>query len=87
MKRYPLWALKDVLLEKPHLGIALNASNELLQTLFLDSKIPFSAFAKVILESIEYFKDAPPPQNLEEIYKLHEEVRNFSDFLVKKYYL
>ncbi len=81
--RYPLWIYKDLLLEKPHLGVVLNAINEILQDLFLSQKIPFSYFATMIPQVLLHFECALCPQNMQEILSLREEVINLSNFLLK----
>ncbi len=82
--RYPLWRYKNLLLNKPHLGIALNASNEMLQDMFLREEIPFCAFWKITSIVLERFEDIGSPQTLQDIMLFREEVIELSKFLIKK---
>ncbi|MCI7410633.1 1-deoxy-D-xylulose-5-phosphate reductoisomerase [Helicobacter bilis] len=81
--RYPLWAYKTLLLEKPHLGIALNASNELVQQYFLQEKLPFYALAEVSMQVLEKMKDTKIPNTLESILAFRQEARALAEFFIK----
>ena len=81
--RYPLWAYKELLLEKPHLGIALNASNELVQQYFLQEKLPFYALAEVSMQVLEKMKDTKIPNTLESILAFRQEAGALADFFIK----
>lgn len=74
IERYPLWRHKDLLLENPHLGVVLNASNEYLQTQFLEEKIPFSYFDKYISEALNRFRDCEIEESIEDIVEIRSEV-------------
>lgn len=81
--RYPLWAYKDLLLDCPHLGIALNASNELVQQYFLQEKLPFYALAEVSMQVLEKMKDTKIPNTLESILAFRQEARALAEFFIK----
>lgn len=81
--RYPLWAYKVLLLEKPHLGIALNASNELVQQYFLQEKLPFYALAEVSMQVLEKMKDTKIPNTLESILAFRQEAGALAEFFIK----
>lgn len=81
--RYPLWAYKDLLLDCPHLGIALNSSNELVQQYFLQEKIPFYALAEVSMQVLDKMKDTKIPNTLESILAFRQEARALSEFFIK----
>lgn len=83
INRYPLWQYKELLLEKPHLGIALNTSNEFLQHLFLQEKIPFCTFDKLISEVLNHFQNIKNPNTLQEILDFRTETLQYSQFLLK----
>ncbi|MDR2904824.1 MAG: 1-deoxy-D-xylulose-5-phosphate reductoisomerase [Helicobacteraceae bacterium] len=70
--RYPVWRLKNLLLEKPELGAILNAANEAAVEAFLARKAPFGAIALTILAAFERF--SAPPATIEEALALHDEV-------------
>lgn len=81
--RYPLWAYKDLLLDCPHLGIALNSSNELVQQYFLQEKLPFYALAEVSMQVLEKMKDTKIPNTLESILAFRQEARALAEFFIK----
>ena len=81
--RYPLWAYKELLLEKPHLGIALNSSNELVQQYFLQEKLPFYALAEVSMQVLEKMKDTKIPNTLESILAFRQEAGALAEFFIK----
>ncbi len=81
--RYPLWAYKDLLLEKPHLGIALNASNELTQKLFLQEKIPFYALSQVNMQVLDKLMHSNPPATFDCILAYRQEAIALSNFFIK----
>lgn len=82
-KRYPLWAYKDLLLEKPHLGIALNASNELLQMYFLQEKLPFYALSEISILVLDKMANSTIPNTLDSILEYRQEVIALADFFIK----
>lgn len=55
--RYPLWNLKDEILQTPQKGIVLNASNEVAVQYFLANSIPFGAISTLIAAIMEQFAD------------------------------
>lgn len=81
--RYPLWNLKDILLANPALGVVLNASNEYLQSLFMESKINFGAFASILPRTLRQFASISPCTSLIEIHDLRNEIIEFCKFLIK----
>lgn len=79
--RYPLWNIKDSLLEKPTLGVVLNAANEVAVEAFLLDKIPFGKIAKIIQRSLETFSNSTP-KSLDEVFTLDTEIRKFAQSLL-----
>lgn len=79
--RYPLWNIKDSLLEKPTLGVVLNAANEVAVEAFLLDKIPFGKIAKIIQQSLESFSNSTP-KSLDEVFTLDTEIRKFAQSLL-----
>lgn len=55
----------------------LNSANETLVALFLDEKIKFTDIPKYIEMSLDYFSSTKLEYNLENIYKITEEVKNY----------
>lgn len=81
--RYPLWAYKDLLLEKPHLGIALNTSNELLQMYFLQEKLPFFALSDVSALVLDKMANSATPNTLDSILEYRDEASALANFYIK----
>jgi 1-deoxy-D-xylulose-5-phosphate reductoisomerase len=74
VERYPIWEIKDYMLQNPHLGVVLNAANEVSVSQFLKNKIAFLEISKKTLAALEKF-DTVHPKNLEEIFEIDKEVR------------
>ena len=82
--RYPVWRLKDILLENPHLGIVLNTLNDQLVPLFLKGELPFPAISHFLIEGIEKFANTPRPQTLPHLYQLKREILEWFKKKIKK---
>lgn len=54
--RYPIWELKEFILENPKLGCAFNAANEVAVEMFLNSKIEFGKIEKIVKSVIKRFE-------------------------------
>ncbi|CAM2772001.1 1-deoxy-D-xylulose-5-phosphate reductoisomerase [Helicobacter burdigaliensis] len=80
-ERYPLWELKNILLEKPQYGAILNASNEIAVAAFLEDKILFGKIGKIIFKALEKFENANF-NTFSELLELDKEVRAFSSSLL-----
>jgi len=74
--RYPIWGIKDDILQKPHLGAVINAANEVAIEQFFDGKISFLDISKTTISAYKKFSDFYP-HSLDDIYTLDKEVRNF----------
>ncbi len=74
--RYPIWQVKELLLQKPHLGAVLNASNEVAVEKFLNKEIGFLEISEINLEALEKFGDFRAG-SVEDIYTIDKEIRNF----------
>ncbi|RXI37158.1 1-deoxy-D-xylulose-5-phosphate reductoisomerase [Malaciobacter mytili] len=77
-ERYPIWQIKDEVLQNPDLGVVLNAANEVAVSKFLNNKIGFLDISKITLNAINKF-NKPNISNLEDIFILDKEVRSFCD--------
>ena len=80
-KRYPLWNLKNSLLENPKLGVILNAANEVAVEAFLCHTIPFGEIVTIIQKTLDYFHQTLP-NSLNEVFALDFEVRKFAQNLL-----
>lgn len=74
--RYPLWALKDSLLQTPKLGIILNAANDILNAKFLKNEIKFGEIASGILRIVDNFSHKINVENLDNILELNKEIKS-----------
>jgi 1-deoxy-D-xylulose-5-phosphate reductoisomerase len=74
--RYPIWQIKDDILNNPHLGAVINAANEVAIEKFFDKKIGFLDISKITLEAYDKFYSFKP-SSLDDIYTLDKEIRNY----------
>lgn len=74
--RYPLWELKDILLENPKLGVVVNAANEVAISKFLRDEIAFGEIARIVFGALERFEsESKDLSEYESIAMLDAEVR------------
>ena len=74
--RYPIWEIKDEILNNLDLGVVLNAANEVAVSKFLNSQIGFLDISKITLNAINKFNNIKPT-SIEEIFEIDKEVRNY----------
>ncbi|WP_104749552.1 1-deoxy-D-xylulose-5-phosphate reductoisomerase [Helicobacter cynogastricus] len=75
-RKYPLWTLKDALLDNPKLGVVLNASAEVATKAFIEGKIAFGQIATIIKKNLECFASLSKQlHDLEDIYALDAHLR------------
>ncbi|MBA1437589.1 MAG: 1-deoxy-D-xylulose-5-phosphate reductoisomerase [Epsilonproteobacteria bacterium] len=74
-ERYPVWQIKEDLLQNPELGVVVNAANEAAIEQFLQKKIGFMDIGKKIIEAYNHFR--VKPKNIDDVFALDKEVRNF----------
>ncbi len=77
-ERYPIWQVKDEILNNLDLGVVLNAANEVAVSKFLNSEIGFLDVSKMTLEALEKFSGVKPT-SIEDIFEIDKEVRSFYD--------
>ena len=75
-ERYPMWEIKDDILENPRLGVVLNAANEVSVARFLNNEINILDVASINKKAYRYFSDINP-LNLNDIFEIDKEVRKF----------
>lgn len=76
--RYPIWSLKDEILNNLDLGVVLNAANEVAVSKFLSGKIGFLDISKISLEAINRFNSLKASR-IEDIFEIDKEVRRYFD--------
>lgn len=74
--RYPIWELKEELLNNENLGVVLNAANEMAVEKFLKGKIGFLDISKISNSAINKFHSTKLTQ-IEDIFEIDKEVRKF----------
>ncbi len=77
-KRYPIWEIKDYILDNPHLGVVLNAANEIAVAKFLSKKISFLDISKLTLEALNKFSHIHA-KNIDELFEIDKEVRVYCE--------
>jgi 1-deoxy-D-xylulose-5-phosphate reductoisomerase len=75
-ERYPIWELKDELLNNSNLGVILNGANEVAVELFLKGKIGFLDVSKISIEAINRFQDVKI-STIDDLFAANNEVRRF----------
>ena len=75
-KRYPVWGIKDTLLNKPDLGIVINTANEYAIERFLKEEINFLDISKTILKAVKKFENIEI-SGIDDIFEVKKEVLNY----------
>lgn len=76
VQRYPIWQIKQELLNNPKLGAILNSANDILVHAFLENKILFGQIAENLLKIIEKFYNHTQNLNdIDSIFSLHQEIK------------
>ncbi|MCT7613280.1 1-deoxy-D-xylulose-5-phosphate reductoisomerase [Aliarcobacter butzleri] len=76
--RYPIWQLKDEILNNLDLGVILNAANEVAVSKFLNSQIGFLDISKITMNAINKFHNANA-SSIEDIFQIDKEVRKYCE--------
>ena len=75
-ERYPIWNIKEHILKNSHLGVVINASNEIAIEAFKNEKCSFFGMSDIVLDAYEKFKDVKAA-NIAEIIEIDKEVRSY----------
>ena len=73
--RYPIWEIKEALLQNPKRGVIVNAANEAAIEHFIAGNIGFMQIAETIIDAYERFDTEP--QSIDDVFELDNEVRNY----------
>ncbi|MCT7638581.1 1-deoxy-D-xylulose-5-phosphate reductoisomerase [Aliarcobacter butzleri] len=76
--RYPIWQLKDEILNNLDLGVVLNAANEVAVSKFLNSQIGFLDISKITMNAINKFYNVNA-SSIEDIFQIDKEVRKYCE--------
>ena len=77
-ERYPIWELKDFMLNHLDLGVVLNASNEIAVHKFLTSQIAYQDIFPVIKKTMKYFQDIKI-NCVEDLFTIDVQVREYAN--------
>jgi len=75
-ERYPIWEIKQHLLDNPHLGVVVNAVNEEAIKKFEKDEINFFGMGKIVLDTYRKF-DTIKARDIQEIIEIDKEVRAY----------
>ena len=75
-ERYPIWNIKEDILKNPHLGVVVNAANEVAIEKFQQEKCSFFGMSDMILDTYAKFGDVKA-KNIAEIIEIDSEVRKY----------
>jgi 1-deoxy-D-xylulose-5-phosphate reductoisomerase len=78
--RYPLWELKNDLLQNPLRGVIVNAANEVAIERFVSGETRFGTLSRLILETYSHYSQVP--NSLDEVFALDQEVRAYTRSIV-----
>ncbi len=73
--RYPVWKIKNDILQNPTRGVVINAANEAAQELFVAKKIGFMDISKLIIKA--YHEHTFIPNSVDDVFALDAEVRGY----------
>jgi 1-deoxy-D-xylulose-5-phosphate reductoisomerase len=76
--RYPVWEIKEILLNNSDLGIVINTANEFAIDRFLREEIGFLGISKIIIKAVEKFENVKI-NNIDEIFEIKKEVKKWCE--------
>ena len=79
-ERYPIWQIKEHVLQNPHLGVVVNAANEIAIEKFQHEQCSFFGMSDIILETYEKFNHVKA-KNIDEIVQIDSEARAYAEQL------
>ncbi|PWE22647.1 1-deoxy-D-xylulose-5-phosphate reductoisomerase [Aliarcobacter skirrowii] len=74
--RYPIWKIKNDVLNNLDLGVILNAANEVAVSKFLSNKIEFLDISKISLDAVNRFSHLKA-SNIDDVFLIDKEVRSY----------
>jgi len=74
--RYPVWEIKDLILNNSDLGIVINTANEFAIKKFINKEISFLDISKIILNAIKKFENIKI-NSINEIFETKKEIIQF----------
>jgi 1-deoxy-D-xylulose-5-phosphate reductoisomerase len=73
--RYPVWSIKEELLNNPARGVVVNAANEVAIEKFINKEIGFMDISKTIIDTYEKFTELP--KSVDDVFAFDNEVRKY----------
>lgn len=74
--RYPIWKIKNDVLNNLDLGVILNAANEVAVSKFLSNKIGFLDISKISLDAVNRFSHLKA-SHIDDVFLIDKEVRSY----------
>jgi 1-deoxy-D-xylulose-5-phosphate reductoisomerase len=74
--RYPIWNIKEHILNNPHLGVVVNAANEVAIEAFQKEQCSFFGMSSMILDAYKKFEDVKA-KDIADIIEIDKEVRKY----------
>jgi len=82
INRYPIFSLKDTILDNPSLAVVLNTANEIEVTKFLNNKISFVDIATNVIKCVNRYHNIKI-SSIDDIYAIDKQIReNQKDYLI-----
>jgi 1-deoxy-D-xylulose-5-phosphate reductoisomerase len=75
-EKYPVWEIKDLLLNNSDLGVVVNTANEFAIEKFLEEKIAFMDISGIILKAVKKFEDVKV-DTVENLFEIKNEIKKF----------
>ncbi|MDA3058240.1 1-deoxy-D-xylulose-5-phosphate reductoisomerase [Campylobacter sp. VBCF_05 NA6] len=80
--KYPIFGLKEALLDNPNFGVVINAANEVGVYAFLEGRARFSDISRVVLKSVEKFH-SPNTPDTHALIEIDRSVRAYANELLR----
>jgi len=73
-ERYPIWEIKEEILKNPHLGVVINAANEVAIERFIKKEIGFLDISKMIIETFKEYLHVKF-SSIDDVFAIDKEIR------------
>ena len=75
-QRYPIWEIKDDVLNHPTRGVVINAANEVAQEKFFKKEVNILGLSEITKKAYRHFENVDP-KSLDEVFEIDKEVRKY----------
>jgi len=76
--RYPIWNIKEHILNNPHLGVVINAANEEAIKAFQEEKCSFFGMGDMVLDAYKKFEDVKA-SSIDDTIQIDKDVRAYAN--------